>query len=73
MWLVSESFGLTITSDIIASYESSYPNVDAALVELIKALHSLATWFNNWPAQILCALLTAGNITFLYSLFHFKQ
>ena len=43
MWLVSESFGLTITSDIIASYESSYPNVDAALVELIKALHSLAT------------------------------
>ena len=38
MWLASESFCLTKTSDIIASYESSYPNVDAALVELIKSL-----------------------------------
>ena len=32
MWLASESFGLTKTS------ESLYPNVDAALVELIKSL-----------------------------------
>ena len=38
MWLASESFGLTKTSDIIAGYEPSYPNVDAALVELIESL-----------------------------------